>query len=151
MKRFLFFILSITVFYAHAQENTPDLITDRPDQTESASVVPLRSLQIETGFIFESDNALDRKLTTYDFNSTLLRYGLLERLELRLGLAFLSERSKNNDTGISETVKGLSPLYTGFKILVVEEKGCIPQIAFLGGLILPFTARKNSKHLMLRP
>jgi hypothetical protein len=29
-----------------------ELITDRPDQTESSSTVPRNTLQIETGFIF---------------------------------------------------------------------------------------------------
>ena len=133
------------VFFVTAQEMVPELVTDRPDQTESSSVVPLKSLQIETGFIFESDNTRREKINTYNFNTTLLRYGLFERFELRLGLAYLSEQSKNIDSASEKKINGLSPLYTGFKVLIADENGCIPQIAFLGGLIFPITAKEEFK------
>jgi hypothetical protein len=44
------FLLSVFISQLSAQE----LVTDRPDQTESAVTVPLNSLQIETGFVYES-------------------------------------------------------------------------------------------------
>jgi hypothetical protein len=60
------------------------LVTDRPDQTESSSVVPVHFLQIETGFIMKNDkmDSLIRKSFTY--NTVLLHYGILENMELRL-------------------------------------------------------------------
>jgi len=33
-----------------ARDPVTELVTDRPDQTESSSVVPLHLLQLETGF-----------------------------------------------------------------------------------------------------
>jgi hypothetical protein len=60
-------------------------------------------------------------------------------MELRLGFAYLSVQD-NANTDSLKTSKGFAPLYTGFKILITEEIGCIPEIAFLGGLVLPFTA-----------
>lgn len=143
MRFFLPVIIIMTVFFVQAQDTIP-MATDRPDQTESAVVVPLKSLQIETGFLFEGDNSNSERHDSYNFNTTLFRYGLFERMELRLGFAYLSVKDYAGTDSV-QTSNGFAPLYTGFKILVFEEKGCIPQIAFLGGLVLPFTASKEFK------
>jgi len=129
-------------FTVNSQEKRPDLITDRPDQTESAVVVPVRSLQIETGFLLqknETDLTVERLVTC---NTTLLRYGLLERLELRIGLDLLSERLEIKHTGIREHITGTGPLLLQFKYRIVEERGWIPDIAFIGGAALPYTAKE---------
>ena len=47
----LMILLSLPIL---AQEERPELITDRPDATESPSVVPQGALQIETGALFTS-------------------------------------------------------------------------------------------------
>ncbi len=144
MKVFLSVILFLFSILSRAQEEFPEMVTDRPDQTESSSVVPLKTLQIETGFIFESDNSNSMKENSFNFNTTLLRFGLLERMELRLGFAYLAVQ-ENVNTDSVQTNKGFAPLYTGFKILITEENGCIPEIAFLGGLVLPFAAKTEFK------
>ena len=41
--------------FIKAQDNGAELITDRPDQTESSAVVPRKLLQIETGFLMENN------------------------------------------------------------------------------------------------
>lgn len=115
-----------------AQTETRDLVTDRPDQTESSITVPHKSLQIETGFVKETQG----NTTGLAYNTTLLRYGLLENLELRFGLEYLGE--KNDQTNIDYS--GLSPLYAGFKINVRKEDGWKPEVAFLGAIAMPFTA-----------
>ncbi|MFO7620213.1 MAG: transporter, partial [Bacteroidales bacterium] len=125
-----------------AQEKRPELITDRPDQTESAVVVPLRSLQIETGFLMqknETDLAVER---LFAYTTTLLRYGLLERLELRIGLDLLSERLEIKHTDIKEHITGTGPLILQFKYRIAEERGWIPDIAFIGGATLPCVAKE---------
>lgn len=123
-----------------AQDTKPVLITDRPDQTESSATVPFRSFQIETGFVMENKDNGDYSFKTFAYNTTLLRYGLLENMELRLGFEYLGDQIKDKLTDNQETYSGFSPLYAGFKIKVAEEKGLIPEIAFLGAMILPFTA-----------
>ena len=50
---------------------------------------------------------------------------------------------KNED--ITDKISGFSPLYTGFKVNIAEESGWKPEIAFLGGIALPFTAKKDYK------
>lgn len=63
-----------------------EMVTDRPTQTESASVLLINGLQLETGFSYEHFDET-RSNTTY--NSSLFRYGLFEMVELRLGLKYL--------------------------------------------------------------
>ncbi len=127
-KTVLLFISLIIGSLCFAQ--TVELITDRPDQTESAVTVPQNALQIETGFVVENKGN-DK---SYAYNTTLLRYGLLDNFELRLGAEYLGEDVNNQIT------KGFSPLYAGFKLKIKDEDRWKPEIAFLGALIMPFTA-----------
>ena len=146
MKRKLLLVICIFAsFYGIAQEEIPELITDRPDQTESAAVVPIKSLQIETGFIVENNETSSFSQKSFAYNTSLLRYGLLNNVELRLGLEFLGDREDNKNTDIRNSISGLSPLSVGFKIKIMDEKGCSPEIAFLGGMNLPFMADDNYK------
>ncbi|MGM0551500.1 MAG: transporter [Bacteroidota bacterium] len=142
-KLLLFFLVATMV--ANAQDTPSELITDRPDQTESARVVPLKALQIETGLILENYDTeyITIKNTTY--NTTLLRYGLMANFELRLGLSYLSQERTYTNPNYKVNESGLSPLYTGFKVELLEEKGWLPQLAFLGSLTLPATAAEAFK------
>jgi len=143
MKYIVAIIFFTTTIYSSAQEKNKELVTDRPDQTESAAIVPLHFLQIESGFLLETnkENGLSKK--SFAYNSTLLRYGLLTNLELRLGLEYLG--NKTEFSGFNVNYSGLSPLYTGLKIKIIEEKGVVPEVAFLGALIFPFTAGEEYK------
>lgn len=144
MNRILLFPLLFLSLFATAQ-TTPELITDRPDQTESSSVVPHKFLQIETGFLLENKSSDLFKHKSYAYNSTLLRYGLLQNFELRLGVDYLSDRFEMKNQDITNKISGFGPLYTGFKVNIAEEDGWKPEIAFLGGVALPFTAKKAYK------
>ncbi|MBD3328000.1 transporter [Candidatus Peregrinibacteria bacterium] len=140
-------ILGLITFslLSKAQDKVPELITDRPDQTESSSVVPHKSLQIETGFVMENNETDFIEQKSFAYNTTLLRYGLLENFELRLGMEYLGEKLSIKNTDTTNTIFGFSPIYTGFKIKIADEDGWRPEIAFLGGLVLPFTADKDFK------
>jgi len=143
-----YILLSISLFLTQlirGQDIKTDLVTDRPDQTESSFTVPLKSLQIETGFIMEIDKTDLFSQISYAYNSTLLRYGLLENLELRLGIEYMGDKITNRLNDDTYRLAGFSPLYTGFKLKVTEENGLKPEIAFLGGLVLPFTAGNEYK------
>ncbi len=144
--RFIFLAISFLLpQLIIGQDTKPDLVTDRPDQTESSSTVPLKSFQIETGFIMEMNKSAFFNKTSYAYNTTLLRYGLLENLELRLGVEFLGDKITNKLYDETYSLSGFSPLYTGFKLKITEEDGLRPEIAFLGGLVLPFTAGNEYK------
>lgn len=62
-----------------AQGQTPPLITDRPDFTESPFTVPLGSFQLEAGLTFESDNGFE----SLSGPEALLRWSPLLGFEVR--------------------------------------------------------------------
>lgn len=128
-----------------AQDEIPELITDRPDQTESSAVVPHKSLQIETGFVLETNETDFLEQRSFVYNTTLLRYGLLGNFELRLSMDYLGEELSIKNTDTTNTFSGLGPIYAGFKVKIADEDGWKPEIAFLGGLVLPFNANDNFK------
>lgn len=108
-----------------AQESRPPLVTDRPDQSESPTLIPQGGLQIETGALATWG---DDGVESYTLNTILLRYGLGKYLEVRL---------TNNLVHVPQNFTGITPLGIGAKILVREPgKGWVPGIAFLGNLNL---------------
>ena len=98
LKRIIPIVLVFLSVLCEAQDKAPELITDRPDQTESSSVVPLKSLQIETGFVLENDETDNTRQKSFAYNTTLLRYGLFDNMELRLGLEYLGDRVEIKNT-----------------------------------------------------
>ena len=147
-KTLLFLLMLLAGGIMMAQEDTnPEvapLITDRPDATEASSVVPLGSIQVETGAFFTSFEKNGIKEEVAGFNTTLLRYGLLENLELRLGWNY--EEGRTTVNGIEQDItSGLSPLLAGMKVSITEEKGLLPEIALIGHVFLPFTASDDYK------
>lgn len=140
----LFLACATSAVYAQQVGALGPLITDRPDATESPTVVPIGSLQVETGAFtttFEENGIEERVL---GFNTTLLRYGILDNLELRVGWNYEEIRTEFNGQEMS-SVSGLSPLLFGAKVAIVEEKGWKPEIGLIGHLFLPFTASSDFK------
>ena len=127
---------------SHAQEKdaVAEMVTDRPDATESSSTVPIHTLQIETGAFYESFEAGNLKTEIIGYNTTLLRYGMLENLEIRMGWNFEEGRTTLNKERLDDVASGFSPLLLGVKVEIAEEKGLLPEIALLGHLMLPFIA-----------
>jgi hypothetical protein len=145
LKHFTFLFTLLTSTMLSAQEALPPMVTDRPDQTESAETVPAGHLQFETGAAYEHDENDNRSVERYTFNTSLLRFGLTEGLEARLGGAYSVIETTPHDLPTSTTIEGTGPLYTGFKAMLHKEKGFMPAVAFLGSLSLPFTASGDFK------
>ena len=83
----------ITPTFTHADDS--DLITDRPDFTESGVVVPLRSVQVESGASFTVWND---DVTVVSGPELLVRWSPFERFEVRLGAPDLID-AEDNPTG----------------------------------------------------
>lgn len=126
-----------------AQDSTPALVTDRPDATEAPTVVPQGSLQIETGGFYTSfeENNIQEEVFTY--NTALLRYGLLDNFELRLGWNLEESRLTSDGTELSTPDTSFSPLLLGMKVAIAQEKGWLPEIGLIGHIFLPFTANQE--------
>tara|TARA_R110001632_G_scaffold101498_2_gene209186 strand:- start:1712 stop:2455 length:744 start_codon:yes stop_codon:yes gene_type:complete len=120
-----------------------ELVTDRPDATEAPTVVPAGSLQVETGALFSSFDKENTLTKVYTYNTTLLRYGILDNVELRVGWN-LDEIQTTIDKELTAASKArFSPLLFGAKVAIAQEKGWKPEIGLIGHLFLPFTAPKE--------
>ena len=125
MVRALLFVLVAQVGTGIASAQSAEMVTDRPDQTESATVVPRGLVQVETGYLFARDGGMDG----YAVPGTLARIGLGGRTELRIGHAGIVGGSGRRGAGDSEL---------GAKINLIERAdGWRPALALLGGLSLP--------------
>jgi len=111
------------------------LVTDRPDQTESSITVPHKSLQIETGIILEHYKNDNATFNNWGFGTTLLRYGLLQNLELRLGNYY--QYSKLEFKNSTDTIQqGIGPFTGGLKVFIADEEGWRPQLSLLADITL---------------
>ncbi len=116
------------------------LVTDRPDATESSSTVGKGVLQFETGGIYESYENNSIKNENYTYNTMLIRYGILDNMELRLGWDFVEGISKVNGNKLDNITSGFSPLLLGMKVDITEENGLMPEIALIGHVFPVFSA-----------
>lgn len=112
------------------------IVTDRPDQTEASSTIPARTLQIETGVIFSRSQETEYNFDNWGIGTTLLRYGVWDNFELRLGSFYQLSTIEATNSGADSTEHGLGPILAGFKVFIVEEKGLRPEISVLADITL---------------
>lgn len=141
---FLLGLIFSPVFSQEIQSNQkslnkefPALITDRPDQTESSTTVPKNALQIETGFVYENIKpGGDYEFTNWDIATTLLRYGVWDNFELRLGNYYQQSKIQSDYNAVDSTQSGIGPIVVGFKVFVIKEKGFRPELAVMADLTI---------------
>ena len=93
-------------------EKLPEMVTDRPDFTESSEVVGRGIFQFESGWTYEADGAARRQTMP----AGLLRLGASRRVELRLGGdGFLSQ----TDGVVRQS--GHSDFEIGVKVRLFDE------------------------------
>jgi hypothetical protein len=115
-----------------------EMVTDRPDMTESTSIVPAGWLQVETGGLLlrETDSS-----TLLGGPGTLARIGLAPRVEARLGWLGILHRDDDRppDPGCPDCgdVTGAADGVAGIKVRLFERAGARPDLALLPGLTLP--------------
>jgi hypothetical protein len=124
-----FALVSSTVIAQDAVEGA--LVTDRPDATESSETVARGRFQLEAGYSYASLEQTD----LHSIGELLLRVGLLDQLELRVGFNALALTRSN---GMSSS--GLQNLGIGAKLGILSGGGvghARPTIALLAGTTLP--------------
>ena len=135
-----FFVLSTT--FLHAQSEEP-LSTDRPGEgTDAATVLGTGNLQVEAGLFREWENQEDYTLLQYP--TVLLRYGIVDRVEVRVSSGLFSDQTM--------TATGWAPVDVSTKVALIEEsQGWIPQTALLVGLTLPQTGSTSAQSRFTQP
>jgi len=109
--------------------NAQEIVTDRPDQTESSTTIPNKSFQIEMGF--GNGNYDSERLSLLP--TTLFRYGLTKSIEMR----FVEQLVGFKTETASETEFGLSDFEFGLKIQVLKKEDINTEIAIISQLIIP--------------
>ena len=129
-----------------------EIITDRPDRTESVETVGKNKFQIETGIeysllkykVFLTDETgrelgvSDLKFKTLTAPTTLLRFGITKKIEIRLGFDF--DRTTTSFDTIefdSDSKLSLNPPTIGAKFEVAKGKGIVPDFSVLGSVKIP--------------
>ena len=125
----LFFIVLIS-FSGFAQVVEP-IQADRPDQTETPSLVPKGMFQLEAGFTYQKNKAYSTSLA---LPTALWKYGVNENFELRL----ITELAVDKD--FDQQSSGINPILIGCKIKIAEEKGILPKTSFIAHMSIPNAA-----------
>ena len=140
-KLFIFAVSLFSIFSVSAQEQAQaEFTADRPGASTGPSVVGHKVIQLEQGIQYDGDGGAG----VFTFSNTLLRYGLFENMELRLGgdgFLYMPE-------GGSKFKPAFSGLSLGTKIKCYEGKGAIPAISIMANFAIPYTASKgfNTEH-----
>ena len=130
------FIICFSIISVRAQNSDIPLVTDRPDITESALVVPISSLQIENGILFKKQSLTNSSIHNITLSSLLLRYGLLKDLEFRFGGSYLIRKLNINNSETSES--GISDIIIGSKIQMLNGNISNFDLAVILQFHLPF-------------
>ena len=122
---------------AGSQSGDPgELITDRPDYTESTETVATGFAQLELGLQTSAHALHDGNTYTFGGPFPLLRIGLNHRLELRLGTDGMQVES-GSEGGILYRSSGMSDLEAGIKLRLMGEGRRLPSVSVIGALSLP--------------
>jgi hypothetical protein len=133
--RLILILTLLLPIYLRAQF-TPPLSTDRPDQTKAPYVVPQHLFQIETGIVMQKDKPIeDVSVTTNKFATSLLRYGLVEGIELRLSGAYIQEQTQYLKG--MDNRSGIEGFNIGAKFHLSDEEGIMPQTGLITSIIIP--------------
>jgi hypothetical protein len=139
-KAFLRIIFALLAISIGRNVTGQELITDRPDQTESSSTIAKGSLQIESGIVlaFEGEAGTRQLLAP----TTLFRYAPVNNFELRVVSQFESVKEQQS----TNSLNGISDLEVGAKLQVFKKEYVNIEVAFLSHAVLPtgtFSADKK--------
>lgn len=129
------------------------LVTDRPDFTESTKTVPWGRMQLEGGYTYTADDEGGVRTGDHSFPEFLLRVGIVEDFEFRLGWLgwSLTESmfTETNDAGRRVRTKqhddGATDMSVGFKARLFDRDGFIPEFGIIGELSLPTGSSSTGK------
>ena len=131
-------LLATIFFFSFVQlrAQTEKIDTDRPGETRSPNTVPNQTVQTEAGFLRQSDKYYsDYKVVLTKYPSLLTKYGIGNRVELRL-ITELSNEKETASNGSTSTT-GITNLQIGAKYNFLKERGIIPNTALIAHYSFP--------------
>ncbi len=146
LKRFLLLVLLLSLPATILSQTRDPIFTDRPDQTESAAIVPAGWLQIEAGATYEEGawSVVGQDYIsawTTQLPGFLLRFGVNRFFEFRFGGGVTKEilTIRKHPFDMADDIRpdiridtlGIEPVTIGMKAALSEEDGLVPQSAVL--------------------
>jgi len=110
------------------------IATDRPGNGNAATTVPQWALQLETSVSYALERVPmgeDQHLTSFP---TLLRFGLLDIFELRLGSALIG---LDGNPPMGEKAAHPTDTSVGVKVQVARNRGAVPAVSLMTDVFLP--------------
>lgn len=126
-------LIVVGILASSAFASADDIVTDRPDATESSSVVEPGYYQIEAGWIYADNDGTG--VDVHTLPQTLFRMGIVDRLELRLGWDGYIDEGSGGASGVGDGELGT-------KIYLLEAEGNIPETALLASISIPVGDRE---------
>ena len=121
------------------------LVTDRPDFTESTETIEVGYGQLEMGYTFTVDREGSDRVRDHTAPELLLRVGLAERLELRIGWngyafadqQFVTTTSAGRRVTRDDWSQGSNDLSLGIKYKFFEQSGPWPHFGIIAAVSVP--------------
>jgi len=137
-------------------EEPEEIETDRDSFTPSTSTTPSGRLIVESSYSFIDNRRLAE---THSFPELLLRYGLTEKLELRLGWNYevgggnsISSGSTDRaSAGHGDELEEESRLLFGTKLFLSEQSDWTPQSAIIIQGLTPTSGESNLTSMSVTP
>jgi len=126
-------LLWTTPLTVHAA-GSPPFTTDRPSQSDASTLVPRGYIQSEIGYTFTRDDSAGTTTKSDSAPNLLLRFGLLDELELRFGWNGYFHNNPNPGT----IQKGSGDGQISAKWYLWTESERVPETTLLVGTTLPF-------------
>ncbi|MEP6589858.1 MAG: transporter [Gemmatimonadota bacterium] len=140
-------ILPMVLFAATAAAQSPDVITtDRPDFTESSTLVPRGRVQLEAGITTTAASRNSGMGQSVTWPELLLRYGLSSRIELRVAQTLTSV---SPPAGFGTRYTGANDLYLGVKLGLGAQQGSRPELAAMLQATVPTGAESVTQNSTL--
>lgn len=145
MKKPLLLLLAFFTFQAgYAQQEssleTKEMETDRPSVGDAAKVVPKGALQFEVGLKYENDETNFTSDKEFELPQALVRYGVLDFLELRLRAQVTHQVHDITARTIGDnrtTDTGADKIMLGTKVQLYKKEGSRTAIALQADFQLP--------------
>jgi hypothetical protein len=112
-----------------------EIVTDRPDQTESARIVNFGRLQIESGLILEWLGSGQERERHLGIPQTLFRMGVSNFVELRGSISADGVFNRYGDGWKNKY--GIGDAEIGAKVQLFKKEGSHTEVAFISHILMP--------------
>lgn len=128
-------LLLIAGLFGTLRAQDDPIFTDRPNVTDAVAVIPKGVFQIEVGYLNDKLKFDGGDITLSTMPNLSFKYGLSERVELRVLTNYASLKIEDN-IGSAEA-DGLTALTLSPKFALFEQSGAVPKTSLVTNFTFP--------------